>query len=324
MRGTYHEALGRVIWNRVLTRDDSQEPGATRQRDGAGSVFFDATRKTPCPVPPYALGGEGVGTVDACGSGFLARRLRGRRVAVAGGPPNGTWQEFVVVDAEKNGGASDSVADEQAAMFFVDPITAYVLVHEVLQVRRGAWVLVTAAGSALGKSVVRMGRREGFRTICVVRSNSQHGGVAAAWSRCRDRDRSSGHAQRSGAHHWRPWCPPCARLRRRRSREPGRALPGPWRSPRALRHARKYADVCASARLDDAGGADRRLSVPNWLARQSPLKLLGVLSAVKKLTLASVFHTEVTQRYSLDQVATAVQAAVMPGRTGKVMLQISA
>ena len=64
--------------------------------------------------------------------------------------------------------------------------------------------------------------------------------------------------------------------------------------------------------------------LPNWLARQSPLKLLGVLSAVKKLTLAGVFHTEVTQRYSLDQVATAVQAAVMPGRTGKVMLQISA
>ena len=157
MRGTYHEALGRVIWNRVLTRDDSQRAGSNSQRGVADPVFFDATRKTPCPVPPYALGGEGVGTVDACGSGFLARRLRGRRVAVAGGPPNGTWQEFVVVDAKRAVVLPDSVADEQAAMFFVNPITAYVLVHEVLQVRRGAWVLVTAAGSALGKSVVRMG-----------------------------------------------------------------------------------------------------------------------------------------------------------------------
>jgi NADPH:quinone reductase-like Zn-dependent oxidoreductase len=60
----------------------------------------------------------------------------------------------------------------------------------------------------------------------------------------------------------------------------------------------------------------------NWMARQSPLKLLGVLRAVKRLTAAGAFHTEVGQTYPLEQAATAVAASLEHGRTGKVMLRI--
>ena len=159
VHGTYHAALERLIWNQ-------------RRPAGDVRVFYDPARTNPCPVPPYALGGEGVGIVEACGSGLLAARLRGKRVAIAGGPPNGTWQEYTLADAKRAVVVPESVTDEQAAMFFVNPITAYVLIREVLRVRRGEWVLVTAAGSALGKSVVRLGRRDGFRTLCVVRSGA--------------------------------------------------------------------------------------------------------------------------------------------------------
>ena len=62
--------------------------------------------------------------------------------------------------------------------------------------------------------------------------------------------------------------------------------------------------------------------LPNWMAQQSPLALLGVLRAVKKLTVEGIFHTEVTETFPLDQVAVAVDAAMRPGRTGKVMLRI--
>ncbi|HEX7375013.1 MAG TPA: zinc-dependent alcohol dehydrogenase family protein, partial [Steroidobacteraceae bacterium] len=162
VRGTYRAALERIIWNA-----------------GSGDVSFDPGHRSPCPQPPYALGGEGLGIVDACGSGWLARRLRGRRVAVAGVPPNGTWQECVVVDARRAVPLPDDISDEQGAMFFVNPITAHVLIHEVLRVRRGEWVLLTAAGSALGKSIVRMGRRDGFRTLCVVRGDPGAGELQA-------------------------------------------------------------------------------------------------------------------------------------------------
>ncbi len=88
VRGTYYQALERIIWNQ-------------RRSDADRRVCFDPDRTVECPVPPYALGGEGVGVVDAGGGGFLANHLKGKRVAVAGGPPNGTWQEFTVVDAKR-------------------------------------------------------------------------------------------------------------------------------------------------------------------------------------------------------------------------------
>lgn len=49
----------------------------------------------------------------------------------------------------------NAVPDEQAAMFLVNSIAAFAMVHDVLRVRRGSRLLVTAAGPALGKSAVR-------------------------------------------------------------------------------------------------------------------------------------------------------------------------
>src|SRR6184192_400313 len=65
------------------------------------------------------------------------------------------------------------IPDEQAAAFFVNPATALAMTRHVLKVPRGAWLLQTAAGSALGRMVIRLGKREGFRTINVVRRREQ-------------------------------------------------------------------------------------------------------------------------------------------------------
>ena len=43
----------------------------------------------------------------------------------------------------------------------------------VLQIPAGAWLLQTAAGSALGRMVIRLGKQYGFRTINVVRRREQ-------------------------------------------------------------------------------------------------------------------------------------------------------
>ena len=309
VRGTYHQALERIIWNQ-------------RRVDGDSRVYFDPERSNACPEPPYALGGEGVGVVDACGDGFLARRLRGRRVAVASGPPNGTWQEYTVVDAKRAVAMPDRIADEQAAMFFVNPITAYVMIREVLKVRRGGWVLITAAGSALGKSVVRMGRRDGFRTICVVRSSANAASLAAlgadAVIETDHQDLVAEVARVTGG------------------RGVGYALDcvGGELTGDVVRCLGLDGRLVIYGTLADSPlqipGRDLMMPVaqvsgfllPNWMALQSPLKLLGVLRAVKRLTIEGVFHTEVSETYPLEQAAAAVAAALMPGRTGKVMLRM--
>jgi NADPH:quinone reductase-like Zn-dependent oxidoreductase len=63
--------------------------------------------------------------------------------------------------------------------------------------------------------------------------------------------------------------------------------------------------------------------LPNWMAQQSPLKLLGVLRAVMRLTKEGVFATDIAETFPLDEVVRAVVAATTPGRTGKVMLRMS-
>jgi NADPH2:quinone reductase len=55
------------------------------------------------------------------------------------------------------------------ASFFVNPATVLAMVRHVLRVPRGAWLLQSAAGSTLGRMMIKLGRHDGFRTINVVR-----------------------------------------------------------------------------------------------------------------------------------------------------------
>ncbi len=309
VHGTYHAALQRIIWNQASAA-------------GGGRVFYDPARANACPEPPYALGGEGVGIVDAIGSGFLARMLRGKRVAVAGGPPNGTWQEFTVVDAKKAVALPDEISDEQGAMFFVNPITAYVLVREVLKIPRGAWLLVTAAGSALGKSVVRMGKLYGYRTLCVVRSSSNSEELRTLGADAvieTDQQDLLAEVFKITEGKGVGYAIDCV----------GGELAGLVVRCLGLDGRLVIYGTLGNSPLQ-IPGRDLMMPVahvsgfllPNWMAQQSPLALLGILRAVKRLTVSGVFQTEVSEMFSLDDVVPAVKAALRPGRTGKAMLRI--
>ncbi len=72
------------------------------------------------PSLPATPGFEGVGIVEAIGSGFLARRVRGKRVSVLN-RETGNWQEQVVLPARHAIPVPADLPDEQAAAFFVNP-----------------------------------------------------------------------------------------------------------------------------------------------------------------------------------------------------------
>ena len=305
VHGTYHSALQRMIWNK-----------------GQATVCYDPQRRVVCPVPPYTLGGEGVGMVDACGSGFLARRLLGKRVAIACAPPAGCWQEYSLAEAKKSVVLPAQISDQQAAMFFVNPLAAYVMVREVLRVQPGDWLAISAAGSALGKSVVRMARLYGFKTLCVVRSASNSAELLALGA---DAVVETDH-QDLLAEVWRitggkgvQHALDCV----------GGVLAGELVQCLGLGGQLLVYGTLSGKPLEVPG---RDLMMPltrisgfflsNWLALQSPLKLLWVLRAVKKLTCAGIFEAEVTQVFDLEQVAEALKAATTSGRTGKVLLRL--
>jgi NADPH:quinone reductase-like Zn-dependent oxidoreductase len=120
------------------------------------------------PELPASLGFEGVGVVDKAGPGWLGRLSLGNRVAVLNGE-GGNWSEYVVIPARQARPVPDDLPDEQVASFFVNPATALAMLRHVLRVPRGEWLLQSAAGSALGRMIIRLARSDGVRTINVVR-----------------------------------------------------------------------------------------------------------------------------------------------------------
>lgn len=119
------------------------------------------------PRFPATVGLEGVGIVDRLGPGVDHVEVGQRAVAI--NPEGGTWAEYVVLPAGTVLPAPDGIPDEQVASFMINPATAILMVRHVLGVPRGEWLLQSAAGSELGRMIIRLAKRDGIRTINVVR-----------------------------------------------------------------------------------------------------------------------------------------------------------
>ena len=124
---------------------------------------------------PAIPGFEGSGTVVAAGSGLLPALFNGRRVACAAADANvtsGTWAEYMVTSARLCVPLRKQVGMESGATMLVNPLMAWALMDEARRGRHRA-VVQTAAASALGKMVIRLGRRFAIPVINVVRRAEQ-------------------------------------------------------------------------------------------------------------------------------------------------------
>jgi NADPH:quinone reductase-like Zn-dependent oxidoreductase len=128
--------------------------------------------RKPLPATP---GLEGSGTVVEAGSGFMAGFMKGRRVACAATDAKssaGMWAEYVVTSAQFCVPLAKQVDMEQGATMLVNPFTAWALMETA---RKGGHraAVQTAAASALGRMVIRLGQRLSVRVINVVRRAEQ-------------------------------------------------------------------------------------------------------------------------------------------------------
>ena len=135
------------------------------------------------PKLPATPGFEGVGIVDQVGRGLLGKFAEGKRVTVINSA-GGNWAEYAVIPAKQARPVAADIPDEQVATFFVNPATVIAMVSHVLRVPKGECLLQTAAGSELGKMVIRYCKEKGIRTINVVRRTRGDGGVAEPRWRC--------------------------------------------------------------------------------------------------------------------------------------------
>ena len=119
------------------------------------------------PHFPSAVGFEGVASVDVLGP-QVHLPVPGQRVAVIN-EKGGNWAEYAVVPADALLPVPDDVPDEQVASFLINPASAIVMLRHVLAIPQGEWPLQSAAGSEIGRMIIKLAKHDGIRTINVVR-----------------------------------------------------------------------------------------------------------------------------------------------------------
>jgi NADPH:quinone reductase-like Zn-dependent oxidoreductase len=273
-------------------------------------------RQPPLPAVP---GFEGVGVVEA-GSGLLARLRMNRRVAVL--CDGGCWAEQNVLPARQVWPVPSGLTDEQAASFFVNPASALVMTRYVLRVPPGAWLLQTAAGSALGRMVIRLGRRYGFRTISVVRRREQaeellREGADAVVATGEESLTERVHGLTGGAGV--PFAIDAVGGATG-SEVVGVLAPG----GRMLVYGALSGEPLSldPRTLMVAGRRVEGFWFSQWARRQSVPTMLLLFRKLGGLIQSGVLATEVGATFPLNDVRAAVRQAVQPGRQGKVLLRI--
>lgn len=118
------------------------------------------------PAFGAALGHEGVGEVLALGAGVTGLNV-GQRVIAPG--HTGWWSEALVLPATALIVVPAEIPLEQAAMLAVNPATAWHMLHRVVPLHQGDWVLQNAANSMVGRWLIALARAGGWHTLNVVR-----------------------------------------------------------------------------------------------------------------------------------------------------------
>src|ERR1700674_5818841 len=119
------------------------------------------------PTFPASVGFEGVGVVDALGAGVQNLTV-GQRV-FARNSQGGNWADYVVIPSAKAFPAPQGIPDEQVASLLINPASAILMLRHILRIPRGEWLLQSAASSELGRMIIRLAKRDGIRTLNVIR-----------------------------------------------------------------------------------------------------------------------------------------------------------
>jgi len=171
------EPRGKLIWRKIpVPRPQSgrvliRMAAAPINPSDLGALFgmsYTGRRKYP-----FTPGLEGSGTVVEVGAGLMPCLLKGRRVACSALPTgDGTWAEYMVTSARSCVPLRKGVSLEQGAMMLVNPLTALAM-FEIAKRGKHRAMVSTAAASALGGMILRLGKRHQIPIIHVVRRQTQ-------------------------------------------------------------------------------------------------------------------------------------------------------
>lgn len=116
------------------------------------------------PGLPSFGGREGIGKVIATGA--HAAHWMGKLVKM----PFGAWRSQAVISMKEAYEVPSDIDRYQAAMAFINPLTAWMLLHRLVELHPGDWIIQNAGTSAVGVAVIQIAHAMGVHTLNLVRN----------------------------------------------------------------------------------------------------------------------------------------------------------
>jgi len=118
------------------------------------------------PELPATPGFEGAGVVVEIAPG--ASNVPAGALVIL--PHNiGTWRDAVAVKADELVVVPKGIEPVHAAMLKINPMTAWRLLHDYVDLKKGDWLIQNAANSAAGRAVIQIAHELGYKSVNVVR-----------------------------------------------------------------------------------------------------------------------------------------------------------
>lgn len=109
--------------------------------------------------PPFVLGYDLVGLVDALGPGVEDWTVGDR---VADLTTIGAYSEYLCLPADRLTPVPEGVSDEDALAMILSAVTPYQMLHRVAKAQVGQTLLIHGAGGAVGTSMLQLARNAGL------------------------------------------------------------------------------------------------------------------------------------------------------------------
>jgi NADPH:quinone reductase len=167
---TAHGRPGEVLAVRTVERPEPG-PGEVRVEVRAASLNFNDIDRcrgklvsVPTP-PPYTLGMDVCGIVDATGEG--AERWLGQRVVAITKTALGGIAEYAIAPAVSVFDAPPQLDDAEATAFVLTFQASHLALFRRGRLQSGETLVVHSAASGLGTAAIQLGRAAGARVIAV-------------------------------------------------------------------------------------------------------------------------------------------------------------
>ncbi|MCR5942745.1 zinc-dependent alcohol dehydrogenase family protein [Ochrobactrum sp. XJ1] len=151
---------------RVLGRDQVRVHLKARTINPSDIITISGAYSTRTTLP-FIPGFEAFGVVHACGEAVrgIAPGVRVLPIRNAGG-----WQEFKDTEPTWCLRVPDVLSDIEAATSYVNPMTAWLMLHDRVKVRPGMRIAINAAASSIGSILINLANAAGVEPIAIVRS----------------------------------------------------------------------------------------------------------------------------------------------------------